>query len=64
MNYPTSDVQHIAQMLVRTRNGDQTTRAEEDRLDQIATKGYSSFSDAPPPVSREEEAARLAAEPR
>lgn len=42
MNYPTSDIQFIAQMLLRVRAGDQIGTKETHRLEQIADKGQSS----------------------
>lgn len=48
MNHPTSDIQFIAQMLIRVRDGDQIVHEEDVRLNDIATKGYSSVTDAPP----------------
>lgn len=38
---PTSDIQFIADVLRRTRENDQLTRAEEERLSEIAEKGFS-----------------------
>lgn len=37
---PTSDVQFIAQMLVQTRRGDQISREQADRLEDIAENGH------------------------
>lgn len=37
---PTSDLQHIAQLLVKTQRGDQVTRSEMNRLEDIADNGY------------------------
>lgn len=45
MNYPTSDIQFIAAMLLRTRAGDQITAGEANRLEVIATNGFSNSSD-------------------
>ena len=36
-----TDIQFIAQMLIKTRAGDQITAAESRRLDEIAVKGHS-----------------------
>ncbi len=40
-NYPTSDVQHIAQMLLKVRAGDQIAVADAKRLEDIAGVGHS-----------------------
>lgn len=37
---PTSDIQFIAEMIRRTRDGDQITTVESHRLDEIADHGY------------------------
>lgn len=37
---PSSDIQFIAEMLRRTRSGDQINSAESHRLDEIAECGY------------------------
>lgn len=42
MNYPTSDIQFLAQMLLRVRAGDQIGTKETHRLEQIADTGRSS----------------------
>lgn len=41
MNEPSSDLQFVAQMLVKTRAGNQITTDQADRLEQIAAYGYS-----------------------
>ena len=38
---PVSDLQFLAQMLLRTRAGDQITEKDATRLEQIATTGNS-----------------------
>ena len=40
----TTDLQHVAQVLAKTQRGDQVTRAEQDRLDEIAAKGHSTVT--------------------
>jgi hypothetical protein len=45
MNYPTSDIQFLAEMVNRTRRGDQITGAEGHRLDVLRTQGHSSSAD-------------------
>jgi hypothetical protein len=42
MNYPTSDVQFLAQMLIRVRAADQISSAETRRLEQLADRGHTS----------------------
>lgn len=39
MNFPTSDLQFIAQMLIKTRSGDQIVAADAERLERIASTG-------------------------
>lgn len=41
MNYPTTDVQFLAQMLLRVRAGDQIGTKETHRLEEIAKVGHS-----------------------
>lgn len=41
MNYPTTDTQFIAQMLLRVRAGDQIGLKETHRLEEIAKVGHS-----------------------
>jgi hypothetical protein len=41
VNEPSSDLQFIAQMLMKTRSGNQITTAEAERLESVATYGYS-----------------------
>lgn len=53
MNYPTSDIQFVAQMLRKVRAGDQVPASEEYRLDQIAEKGYSDQPMTPQPPKSE-----------
>jgi hypothetical protein len=45
----TSDIQFIAQMLIKTRSDDQITVEETNRLRQIAREGYSTTPPVPPP---------------
>jgi hypothetical protein len=45
--FPDSDIQFVARMLRKTRIGDQVTRAEAHRLDEIADHGYTRGT-APP----------------
>jgi hypothetical protein len=40
MNPPTSDLQHLAQVLDKVMRGDQVTVAESHRLKEIADFGY------------------------
>lgn len=40
-NYPTSDVQHVARMLLKVRAGDQISVADAKRLEDIADVGHS-----------------------
>lgn len=42
VNYPTSDTQFLAQVLLKTRRDDILTVDEEHRLQQIADTGFSS----------------------
>lgn len=46
MNFPTSDIQHLAQMLLKVRAGDQIGANDTRRLEQIANVGH---SEAPTP---------------
>jgi hypothetical protein len=46
MNYPTSDLQFVAQMVKKVREGDQVTVSDEERLAMIALKGHSSMASA------------------
>jgi len=41
VNYPTSDIQHIARMLLKVRAGDQISVADTKRLEAIADVGHS-----------------------
>lgn len=41
MNYPTSDIQHVARMLLKVRAGDQIGATDARRLEQIADVGHS-----------------------
>ncbi len=43
----TSDIQFIAQMLRRTRSGDQVTAHEAHRLDEIADYGHTRGTPVP-----------------
>lgn len=45
--FPDSDLQFLARMLKKTRTGDQVTRAEAHRLDEIAEHGHTQGN--PPP---------------
>lgn len=47
MSLTTSDIQFVAQMLRRTREGDQVTRAESHRLDEIADHGHTKGDPVP-----------------
>lgn len=49
-NYPTSDTQFLAQILVKTRTQDQVTVQELHRLDEMAQLGYSSVPLDPTPT--------------
>lgn len=40
-NFPTSDIQFIAQILIKIRAGDQVTALEDHRIRQIAGTGSS-----------------------
>jgi hypothetical protein len=40
-NYPTSDIQHLAQCLLKVRAGDQISVADAKRLETIAGVGHS-----------------------
>lgn len=44
---PTTDLQFIAQMLVKSNAGDQITRPELDRLDDIAENGHTTGQERP-----------------
>lgn len=46
---PTSDIQFIAQQLIKTQTGDQVTVAEQDRLADIAENGHTTGRIAPRP---------------
>jgi hypothetical protein len=41
MNHPTSDIQFLAQIILKVRDGDQVTVAEGTRLTAIAEVGHS-----------------------
>lgn len=39
MNFPTSDLQFLAQMILRTRSNDQIPAADAARLERLAATG-------------------------
>lgn len=45
VNYPTSDIQFLAEMIRRIRRSDQITSAEAHRIDVLASEGHSSSAD-------------------